>query len=95
MFYFDCYFSSSDKDCSNFCRSVVFPAPILPSMVIIGTCIFAIVLQNNLEAISTCGILINSIITLQLLRVSIWDNTESKRWVEDYLNVLSNVTLLV
>ena len=62
--------SSLDRDCSNLCNTVVFPAPILPSVVTIGTCVVTTVLQNNLEAISTCEVLISSIIALQLLSLS-------------------------
>ena len=62
--------SSLDRDCSNLCNAVVFPAPILFSMVTIGTCIVTTVLQNNLEAISTGEVLISSIIALQLLSLS-------------------------
>ena len=51
-------------------------------MVTVGTYIFTIVLQNNLEVISTCEVLINSNIALQVLRVSIMYNKESKNWTE-------------
>ena len=63
-------FASLDRDCSNFYNSVVFPAPILPPMVTIGIHIFTTVLCNNLDAISTCEVLISSITALQLLSLN-------------------------
>ena len=63
--------SSPDKELfkgSKFCNSVVFPEPVLPSMVTIGTRIFTIVLQNSLDTILTCEVLINSTIALQFLK---------------------------
>ena len=86
MFYPDVTLPSLDTDCSNLCNSIVFPAPILPSVVTIGTHIFTIVLQNNLEAVSTCEVLVSSIIAIQLLKVLMKHNTESKKWVEDNHN---------
>ena len=62
-------------------------------MVTLETHIFTTVLYNNLEAISTWEVLVSSIIALQLLRVSMRHNTESKMWAEDYYNVFSNATL--
>ena len=56
----------------------------LPAIVTTGTHIFTIILHNNLEAMSTCEVLISTIIALQLLGVSMRHNAESKKWVEEY-----------
>ena len=84
MFYLVVTSSSLDRDCSNFCKSVVFPVPILPTMVTFGTHIFTIILQNNLEAISTCEVLIGVLLYYSYLRVTVRYITESTKWVEDY-----------
>ena len=92
MLYFDCFLVFTRKKLQTFVEVLYF---LLSFMVTIGTCIFTTVPQNNLKVISTYKVLISSTIALQLLRVSMRHNTESKNWVEDYHNVFSNVRLSV